>query len=234
MLQYVCHVFLPYHRLWCRWNIGKLTLKFFRGNENIFTFYVIPPHWHDTGSWNSSLNKARTYLFHMVNIMGADVLATQGARASATMIFTKFNRINLVPAHQGLTHWSLGDFNETLGKCFSSLFYWLMAVVSLVKLPSSEYHWTLVVISKHWFRSWLGAIRQQAITWTNIDPDLCHHMVSLLTRSQWINSLGHVGYGMPHKICFRWMWMPQYSTDNEPTLAQMMARCHQATSHDLN
>ena len=34
----------------------------------------------------------------MVNIMGADVLATQGARASATMIFTLLNQINLVPA----------------------------------------------------------------------------------------------------------------------------------------
>ena len=30
--------------------------------------------------------------------MGADVLATQGARASAAMIFTMFNRMNLVPA----------------------------------------------------------------------------------------------------------------------------------------
>ena len=30
--------------------------------------------------------------------MGADVLATQGARASATMIFIMLNRINSVPA----------------------------------------------------------------------------------------------------------------------------------------
>ena len=37
-------------------------------------------------------------LFYIVNIMGADVLATQGARVSAAMIFTKFNRINSVPA----------------------------------------------------------------------------------------------------------------------------------------
>ena len=28
------------------------------------------------------------------------------------------------------------------------------------------------------FRQWLGAVRQQAITWTNIDLDLCHHMAS--------------------------------------------------------
>ena len=25
----------------------------------------------------------------------------------------------------------------------------------------------------------LGAIRQQAITWANVDPDLCRHMASL-------------------------------------------------------
>ena len=35
------------------------------------------------------------------------------------------------------------------------------------------------MISQHWLRSWLGAIRQQAITWANIDPDLCCHMAWL-------------------------------------------------------
>ena len=35
------------------------------------------------------------------------------------------------------------------------------------------------MISQHWFRWWLGAIRQQAITWTNVDTDPCRHMVSL-------------------------------------------------------
>ena len=33
---------------------------------------------------------------YIVIIMGADVLVTQGARVSATMIFTVFNRINSV------------------------------------------------------------------------------------------------------------------------------------------
>ena len=37
-------------------------------------------------------------LFYIVNIMGADVLATQGPRASATMILTYLNCDNLVPA----------------------------------------------------------------------------------------------------------------------------------------
>ena len=36
-----------------------------------------------------------------VNIMGADVLAMQGVRASATMVLTKLNRNNLVLTHLG-------------------------------------------------------------------------------------------------------------------------------------
>ena len=34
----------------------------------------------------------------MVNVMDADVLATQGARALATMILTVLNQINSIPA----------------------------------------------------------------------------------------------------------------------------------------
>ena len=40
-----------------------------------------------------------TYLVYIVNIMAADNLATQGARALAAMILTWFNRDNLVPPH---------------------------------------------------------------------------------------------------------------------------------------
>ena len=65
------------------------------------TFCVIPPHWNDTGSWIFSWSKTIIYLFYIVNIMGADDLATQGARASATMILTMLDRINSVPARLG-------------------------------------------------------------------------------------------------------------------------------------
>ena len=54
-----------------------------------------------------------------------------------------------------------------------------MAEVSLVKLPSDEFNWILFMVSQHWFRWWLGAIRHQAITWTNVHTFLCHHMASL-------------------------------------------------------
>ena len=34
-------------------------------------------------------------------------------------------------------------------------------------------------LSQHKLRWWLVAWRQQAITWANVDPDLCHHMAAL-------------------------------------------------------
>ena len=33
--------------------------------------------------------------------------------------------------------------------------------------------------NQHWFKEWLGAARQQVITWANVDQELCHHMSSL-------------------------------------------------------
>ena len=51
--------------------------------------------------------------------------------------------------------------------------------VFLVILPSVECHWTLLKISQHWFRWWLGALRRQTITGVNIHSDLCRHMASV-------------------------------------------------------
>ena len=85
---------------WVLYSFNPLHARFFRDNKKsyVFTFHVIPPHWHDTGSWNPSSSKTRTYhvLSYIVIIMDADVLVTQGARASATMILM-LNQINLVP-----------------------------------------------------------------------------------------------------------------------------------------
>ena len=41
--------------------------------------------------------------------------------------------------------------------------------------------WSLdyLMISQHMVRLWLSAVRQQAITWNKVDPDLCRHMASL-------------------------------------------------------
>ena len=90
--------------------VNPLRAKFFRGNiKDIFTFYVIPPHWYDTCGWNPSSNKTRTYPFYIVNIMAAGVLATQGARTSTAMILTELNRDNparlRVKQNEGWTIW---------------------------------------------------------------------------------------------------------------------------------
>ena len=63
--------------------------------------------------------------------------------------------VYLIVEHRGkaksrptrLTHWFLGDLKK-----FESLFQWLMAEVPLVKLPSDEYHGTLLMISQYWIR----------------------------------------------------------------------------------
>ena len=78
-----------------------------------------------------------------------------------------------------LTHWPLGDLNVILKLQFSILLYWLVFANLLMIMSSDECYRTLLMISQHWFRQWLGAIRQQAITWTSVDQDLHRHMASL-------------------------------------------------------
>ena len=59
--------------------LNSLRANFFqRKHKPVFTFYVIPLHWHAKDNWNTSSYKTRTYLFYILNIMPADVLATQG------------------------------------------------------------------------------------------------------------------------------------------------------------
>ena len=73
-------------------------LNFQTEQKHTYAFYIIPPHWDGRGRWNQFLCNSRTHLFYIVNIMGADVLATQWARTVATMISTMLNRICSVPA----------------------------------------------------------------------------------------------------------------------------------------
>ena len=39
---------------------------------------------------------------------------------------------------------------------------------------SGECHRTPLMFSQNWFRQWLGATRQHAITWVNVDPGLLY------------------------------------------------------------
>ena len=49
-----------------------------------------------------------------------------------------------------------------------------------VKLLWGECH-----TSPHWVWQCLSAVRQLAITWANVDPDLCRHIASLQLKSVW-------------------------------------------------
>ena len=74
---------------------------------------------------------------------------------------------------------------------------WILEHV-LLNFSQMIFHRTPLMIRQHWFRWWLGAVRQQDITWTNVDPDLCGHMASpgfneLSVNSSWGLLPGHVG-----------------------------------------
>ena len=59
----------------------------FRRFENIFSFLSLFNTADSTASWNPCVWKTRTYLRCIVLTMSADDLATQGARASAVMVW---------------------------------------------------------------------------------------------------------------------------------------------------
>ena len=45
-------------------------------------------------------------------------------------------------------------------------------VADITKLPSGGFPWTSLITNQHWFRWQLGAVRQQAITWSNHYDDV--------------------------------------------------------------
>ena len=81
----------------------------------IFAFYIICQYCDCASCWNLSNWNTLTYLYFTVNAMAADVLATQGARASAGMVLTQFFCNIPVSAPDGLSqrccciqHWNGG------------------------------------------------------------------------------------------------------------------------------
>ena len=69
--------------------VESLSLLIFLGDIHIF-IYIIPWYWNVRCYWYSPSVKTITFPFHLANSMAVDDLATQGARASATMILAKF------------------------------------------------------------------------------------------------------------------------------------------------
>ena len=87
-----------------------------------------------------------------------------------------------------LTHWPLGDVAVFLNKWVSNTLWQVISGKVYVKLPSANCQLALLMISQHWFRQRLGAIRQQAITWANVYTDLSCYMASL-GCSEWAHWL---------------------------------------------
>ena len=54
----------------------------------------------------------------------------------------------------------------------------LLVFSDLLIMPTDGNHGTLLMNSLHWIRKRFGALRQQTITWTNVDPDVCCHTAS--------------------------------------------------------
>ena len=136
--------------------LNPLHAKFFRGHiKHIFTFHVIPLHWFNTGGWNPSSNKTRTYPFYIANIMAAGVLATQGARTSAAMILT-FNMLNGFKDHRRYIHILNHIFN--------------LAWPKLMKLTMKQQCiWS--VLHSQYYACWCtGNFRSQCISKHGIDP----------------------------------------------------------------
>ena len=67
------------------------------------------------------------------------------------------------------------NFNEILGEIHTFSFKKMHLKMSSGKCQP----FCFPITSPHWFRWWLGAIKHQAITLMNVDPNLCCHMASL-------------------------------------------------------
>ena len=75
--------------------------------NNITYICIFNKQKDDAGGWNTSAWKIRTYLSYRVNIMAADDLVMQGARASAGMVLTSFSWNILVSVTSGLKQYYL-------------------------------------------------------------------------------------------------------------------------------
>ena len=87
-----------------------------------------------------------------------------------------------------------------------------------MKFLSGEYN-TSLVISQQWFRQWLGAVKQQAITWANVDPDLWRHMASLCHNG--LTYILQITYYMWYEFVPVMAWCP---LDNKPLTEPIMPK----------
>ena len=58
-----------------------------------------------------------------------------------------------------------------------------------VNIAWNEFQRILLMVSQHWFREWLGAVMQQAITWTSVDQDICYRIMASLGHNELIHHI---------------------------------------------
>ena len=80
-------------------------------------------------------------------------------------------------SYQIISLWGFGCFVELV----ISKLKWRVDIFKIVCeiAPWDKCHMSSLVFSQHWLTLWLSNVRHQAITWANVDPDLCRHMASL-------------------------------------------------------
>ena len=86
-------------------------------NKHTFVFLIILKKSEGTGHWNLPWWKTRIHFNCIVNIMTADVLETEGARWSASMVLTWFSQNISVSVPEGLIwfNWMSCIWHNTMG-----------------------------------------------------------------------------------------------------------------------
>ena len=119
------------------------------------------------------------------------------------------------------THWSWGNVAVILKMQSQNTCYGLNSWAFLVKLFSGECHkpleWEVNIGLGNGLVPCL--FRLQAITWTNVEPDLCCHRASLFTRPQWVKlwyiSLTYSQFNIKSHLIITckvglWLWLYIY------------------------
>ena len=137
-------------------------------------------------------------------------------------ISAKYNKIDCISnTFQDLTlnQMCMNQFINTYGLFFFFKFmFWIINFRSIIRGSCLEHFlWNFPLVNatrQHWWQvnigsgnEWLGAVRQQAITLDNVDPDLCYHAASL-----GINVLTHWGWDKMSANKIWWLCLVPTST----------------------
>ena len=71
--------------------------------------------------------------------------------------------------------------------------WWLIFRIVSVKLPSAKCQWPKSILFH--VMTWYHQATSQAITWANVDPDVCHHMASLGRNWGLVTPYGDIDMG---------------------------------------